>query len=116
MFASTLRNRKNVAITAYTIHPVRFGGGGGGVYRGCGWLPIYGGAASMRLTLHDEPNRRKSKSALFFTWSPPRFGVRYRAMLLVIDNYDSFTYNLVQYLGELGVEMKISRNNEITLE
>lgn len=36
-------------------------------------------------------------------------------MLLVIDNYDSFTYNLVQYLGELGVEMRIARNNEITL-
>ena len=35
-------------------------------------------------------------------------------MLLVIDNYDSFTYNLVQYLGELGVEMKVSRNDEIT--
>jgi anthranilate synthase/aminodeoxychorismate synthase-like glutamine amidotransferase len=37
-------------------------------------------------------------------------------MLLVIDNYDSFTYNLVQYLGELGVEMRIHRNNEITLD
>jgi anthranilate synthase/aminodeoxychorismate synthase-like glutamine amidotransferase len=37
-------------------------------------------------------------------------------MLLVIDNYDSFTYNLVQYLGEMGVEMKIVRNDEITLE
>src|ERR1051326_5261212 len=37
-------------------------------------------------------------------------------MLLVIDNYDSFTYNLVQYLGELGVEMQISRNDEITLD
>ena len=37
-------------------------------------------------------------------------------MLLVIDNYDSFTYNLVQYLGELGVEMKVCRNNEITLD
>jgi anthranilate synthase/aminodeoxychorismate synthase-like glutamine amidotransferase len=37
-------------------------------------------------------------------------------MLLVIDNYDSFTYNLVQYLGELGVEMKIFRNDEITLD
>ena len=36
-------------------------------------------------------------------------------MLLVIDNYDSFTYNLVQYLGELGVDMKIFRNDEITL-
>jgi len=36
-------------------------------------------------------------------------------MLLVIDNYDSFTYNLVQYLGEMGVEMKIVRNDEVTL-
>ena len=34
-------------------------------------------------------------------------------MLLVIDNYDSFTYNLVQYLGELGADMKIVRNDEI---
>jgi para-aminobenzoate synthetase component 2 len=37
-------------------------------------------------------------------------------MLLVIDNYDSFTYNLVQYLGELGVEMRIFRNDEIGLD
>lgn len=37
-------------------------------------------------------------------------------MLLVIDNYDSFTYNLVQYFGELGVEMAIHRNDQITLE
>ncbi|HEX8287199.1 MAG TPA: aminodeoxychorismate/anthranilate synthase component II [Pyrinomonadaceae bacterium] len=37
-------------------------------------------------------------------------------MLLVIDNYDSFTYNLVQFLGELGAEMKVYRNDEITLE
>lgn len=36
-------------------------------------------------------------------------------MLLIIDNYDSFTYNLVQYLGELGAEMKVARNNKITL-
>ena len=37
-------------------------------------------------------------------------------MLLVIDNYDSFTYNLVQYLGEMDVEMEIHRNDQITLE
>ena len=37
-------------------------------------------------------------------------------MLLVIDNYDSFTYNLVQYLGELGSAMKIFRNDEITVD
>jgi anthranilate synthase component II len=37
-------------------------------------------------------------------------------MVLVIDNYDSFTYNLVQYLGELGVELQVRRNDEITLD
>lgn len=37
-------------------------------------------------------------------------------MLLVIDNYDSFTYNLVQYLGELGAEMRVFRNDEITVD
>ena len=37
-------------------------------------------------------------------------------MLLMIDNYDSFTYNLVQYFGELGEEVKVFRNDEITLD
>jgi len=37
-------------------------------------------------------------------------------MVLVIDNYDSFTYNLVQYLGELQAELQIFRNDQITLE
>ncbi|RAU95936.1 aminodeoxychorismate/anthranilate synthase component II [Paenibacillus sp. YN15] len=37
-------------------------------------------------------------------------------MILVIDNYDSFTYNLVQYLGELGKEVQVRRNDEIDLE
>ena len=37
-------------------------------------------------------------------------------MLLVIDNYDSFTYNLVQYLGELGEQIEVRRNNEVTVE
>ena len=36
-------------------------------------------------------------------------------MLLMIDNYDSFTYNVVQYLGELGAEVKVIRNDELTL-
>ncbi len=36
-------------------------------------------------------------------------------MILVIDNYDSFTYNLVQYLGELGARIEVRRNNEVTL-
>ena len=37
-------------------------------------------------------------------------------MVLVIDNYDSFTYNLVQYLGELKVDLQVYRNDQITLE
>ena len=37
-------------------------------------------------------------------------------MLLMIDNYDSFTYNLVQYFAELGEEVKVFRNDEITVE
>ena len=37
-------------------------------------------------------------------------------MLVVIDNYDSFTYNLVQYFGELGVELKVLRNDVIRVE
>jgi anthranilate synthase/aminodeoxychorismate synthase-like glutamine amidotransferase len=37
-------------------------------------------------------------------------------MLLMIDNYDSFTYNLVQYFGELGEEIKVVRNDKITVE
>ncbi len=37
-------------------------------------------------------------------------------MVLVIDNYDSFTYNLVQYLGELGAHMEVRRNDQISLE
>ena len=36
-------------------------------------------------------------------------------MILVIDNYDSFTYNLVQYLGELGADLKVFRNDKITI-
>jgi len=37
-------------------------------------------------------------------------------MILVIDNYDSFTYNLVQYLGELGADLKVIRNDKITVD
>lgn len=36
-------------------------------------------------------------------------------MILVLDNYDSFTYNLVQYLGELGAELQVARNDRITI-
>ena len=37
-------------------------------------------------------------------------------MLLMIDNYDSFTYNLVQYFAELGAEVEVVRNDQITVE
>ncbi len=37
-------------------------------------------------------------------------------MILIIDNYDSFTYNLVQYLGEMNVELKVVRNDKITID
>jgi anthranilate synthase/aminodeoxychorismate synthase-like glutamine amidotransferase len=37
-------------------------------------------------------------------------------MILVIDNYDSFTYNLVQYLGELGAELRVRRNDDLTVD
>jgi anthranilate synthase/aminodeoxychorismate synthase-like glutamine amidotransferase len=44
------------------------------------------------------------------------YKVRNLFMILVIDNYDSFTYNLVQYLGELGYDSKVYRNDAITIE
>ncbi len=37
-------------------------------------------------------------------------------MILVLDNYDSFTYNLVQYLGELGAEVQVVRNDELSVD
>jgi anthranilate synthase component 2 len=42
--------------------------------------------------------------------------MRTKIKLLMIDNYDSFTYNIVQYLGELGAEVEVFRNDEITLD
>ncbi len=43
-------------------------------------------------------------------------GRRSAQMILMIDNYDSFTYNLVQYIGELGIEVKVARNDELTID
>ena len=37
-------------------------------------------------------------------------------MILLLDNYDSFTYNLAQYLGELGCNVEVHRNDKITVE
>jgi anthranilate synthase/aminodeoxychorismate synthase-like glutamine amidotransferase len=51
---------------------------------------------------------------------PPPFPTQCRTlvstMVFVLDNYDSFTYNLVQYLGELGAEVEVYRNDELTVE
>ena len=47
------------------------------------------------------------------SWSCVLFGL---LMILVIDNYDSFTYNLVQYVGELGAEATVFRNDRITID
>ena len=56
---------------------------------------------------------RRSESHRFFFLTPDtsRF-----FMLLMIDNYDSFTYNLVQYFGELGEDVRVFRNNKITID
>ena len=47
-----------------------------------------------------------------FQFKNSRAVLFYGPMILVIDNYDSFTYNLVQYLGELKVEMQVHRNDQ----
>jgi len=49
-----------------------------------------------------------------WTRSPPRYTESH--MVFVLDNYDSFTYNLVQYLGELGAKVVVRRNDELTIE
>lgn len=46
----------------------------------------------------------------------PPFGIRDFTMLLLIDNYDSFTYNLVHYLGELGTEVAVYRNDALNVQ
>src|SRR3989440_3827340 len=58
--------------------------------------------------------RRPPRSTLFPYTTLFRSGLHY-AMLFVLDNYDSFTYNLVQYLGELGEEPVVYRNDALTV-
>ncbi len=55
-----------------------------------------------------KPRRRRARCS-----APPSWSRRASEMLLMIDNYDSFTYNLVQYFGELGQEVKVVRNDEL---
>ncbi len=52
----------------------------------------------------------------YVPYVPMRLLILICIMLLVIDNYDSFTYNLVQYLGELGAGMRIVRNDEVAID
>src|SRR6187549_1134122 len=64
--------------------------------------------------------RRRTRPARFSprpSWSMPASTLRSSeaAMILMIDNYDSFTYNLVQYLGELGEDVKVVRNDELSV-
>src|ERR1700686_3824348 len=61
-------------------------------------------------------SRRAIKHPRCCRRSPRQADMNPRDVVLVIDNYDSFTYNLVQYLGELGEQVVVHRNNEITLE
>ncbi len=58
---------------------------------------------AIAMPSHAHPNRTGTRITLL------------EAMLLIIDNYDSFTYNLVQYFGELGAEMKIIRNDALSV-
>jgi anthranilate synthase/aminodeoxychorismate synthase-like glutamine amidotransferase len=59
---------------------------------------------AWRATGEQAPSRSPQRDTLDFT------------MVFVLDNYDSFTYNLVQYLGELGAEVEVHRNDELTVE
>src|SRR5271165_7258686 len=49
-------------------------------------------------------------------WRRQFSGSEKQAMILLLDNYDSFTYNLAQYLGELGCQVEVHRNDKITVE
>src|SRR5437762_4797569 len=62
---------------------------------------------------------RSAKSPLLLLTTAERKGTLLRnskSMLLLLDNYDSFTYNLAQYFGELGCELLVKRNDEISLD
>jgi len=62
------------------------------------------------------PAARRTRSRARPTLDPFPWAGLACAVLLVIDNFDSFTFNLVQYFGQLGVEQRVFRNNEITPE
>src|SRR5205807_5095460 len=70
--------------------------------------------ARRRRRAKSQELRPKCKCFLRFALCAQPFALC--SMLLVIDNYDSFTYNLVQYLGELGEEIVVRRNSETTVD
>ena len=84
-------------------------------------LVITGGAFMAPPPLYSQTGAERLQKTRFvfaFIISKPAGCVRLAAfgMILVIDNYDSFTYNLVQYLGEMQARMEIRRNDQISLD
>ena len=59
---------------------------------------------------------RRNAVTLYFVSRPKRPVWCVRFMILLIDNYDSFTYNLAQFLGQLGEKLEVRRNDQITLD
>lgn len=81
--------------------------------------PVVESGESRTIKLAQKGNGHKSTRLSIFEGyrSSPRTDLPpFRLMLLVIDNYDSFTYNLVQYFGELGEQLEVHRNDALTVE
>jgi para-aminobenzoate synthetase component II len=70
--------------------------------------------ARLRRAPSIQASRQPGSEGLYSTKTPARATLK--RMVFVLDNYDSFTYNLVQYMGELGAEMVVRRNDELTVE
>lgn len=87
-------------------------------FRSRGWNRRVTGIVTSRLTLHSW--HKGTLTALVIlpdrTYNGAAALTGTTTMILVIDNYDSFTYNLVQYLGELGEDVRVFRNNKITVD
>ena len=74
-----------------------------------------GGTVADAKPDYEYESRLRRRKRYFVPWSWPRTNRSGRSVrVLVIDNYDSFTYNLVQYLGELGAELEVVRNDKAT--
>jgi anthranilate synthase/aminodeoxychorismate synthase-like glutamine amidotransferase len=71
--------------------------------------------ARLKEAWRSVPSAGDVEASGFKVWGVGRVTMRF-TMVFVLDNYDSFTYNLVQYLGELGAEVVVRRNDEVTAE